>query len=694
MFFRRYSLRLTLLLLPWLVILVVPRFRLQLGLTVSGQRLAFYGTPWTRIFNPFPSHGPTPDAAAPGSLEEEALDIAGGVGASEPRERWKILQFGRFSDRHPREAWIIALALRQMSSTRDGRVEYMKADSWQYGYPNFEKNGYTPSMVREGLRLVRRGQSLEPDNAFFDWAEIHLLLVQRRDQQALELLQRAVRKPVYNEHIGEVMRAHITEQEALRPLLADERVLIAGGIQFPDWSLSRHVRGTLIWRLDQLEDSHRHEEAIAAGRALRRLSIMQLRASPFWMGSAVAGSGLYGVWTGGDRKWSKLPKATVNLLRNDEKRRTNFIAQRYFQYLSKHGHRELLPEAREQFAEYQAMLAMRTGWNRSSFFDPYENAPLALSNVAWSLGGWCFAGFLLSGLSFLVLLPVGLRGALREQRNWAWPPPRASFYPQLVGWGGVALCMSYACYLQVFENRVLSCTPDTVILNAASMVWSYVALALPFAAALASQKFGVRGQPQAEVPEARWAPDWRQLGMPEQIFPILSGSWRAFTVLLGLVGVLCAPVSLAGLVWSGPRDWGFLAPVDIFFLRVYLPPIEIVQFVTPVLLVIWVLFQVSRWVVCTRRTERAVTVRSIRDFRRCCGSYAIVFSWLLLVALMANLPLQAQLDSGLGQFLAQAAQRSQVNLREPAPLPKAVRELPPIPVFPTPTPYPPGMVAP
>lgn len=684
---RRFALYLALLLLPWLIIALVPRFRLQLGLTLSGQHLALYGTPWTRIFNPSPQPSWVMTDENPTTLAGKALRIRSGGGAGGNPEEWKILQFGRLSDQHPREVWIVALALREMSSTRDGRREYWEATGY---FPPKETSVYTRAMIREGYRLVRRGQSLEPDNAFFDWMEIHLLLVQRRDREALELLQRAVHKPVYNEHIGEVMAVQITSWEERRPLFPDERIVAVSAVTFPDWSLGHHMRRLLLWRVSQLEEAGRHDEAIAVGRALRRLSIMQMRASPTQFGSLMVGAGLVSVWTSGPRRTSAIPRATKQLLDVKSNRYTNFLAHRYFQYLSEHGHRELLPEARGQLAEYRAMRAKRLESGHDQGAGVYRNAPWALANVAWSLGGWCFAGVLIFGLIYLLLLPVGLRSVLRDAPAYRWPPARGTFYPQLLGWSGAVLCMGYAGYLQFFETYNTPGVDNGLNLVAPAMMLSYSAFALPLAAAVANQML-VRRDGSVEEPGSqwRWVPGWRELGMPEEFFTLLVRCWSVFTKVLFAVGLLCTPLSIAWIFGVRPFSWHSLAGMGVFALFDDFPlwlPVETVQLTPPVLVGLWVLFRFVRWAVFARRAERVVTFGAVRDFRRCCGTYATVFSWLLLFALMANLPIQTELDGSIKRYLAQTTQWTRVTLTEPAPAPKAIRALPAIPVFPTPTP--------
>jgi hypothetical protein len=693
MVLRRFTLRLTLLLLPWLVILAVPQFRRQLRGTANGNHLSFKPTPWIGLLNPagrnsWPIGQPT-------TLEQKASGIRYGVGLDgvsiigtprdKDREYWKIFEYGHLSDCHPREAWLVAMALKNISSTQDGRVEYEWAASPEARLWVKQVNNFKPEMVREGLRLVRRGQALEPDNAFFDWMEIRFLLISRRDREALELLTQAAVKPRYDEHLRAEMKAQLANFEGVRPLLPDERIGTLWGVLLPELSVYRHMRGTLQWRIDQLEQSGRHEEAIALGAALRRLCMMQMRAAPFLITSLNAASGLRGVWAGGNRNRPQgVQLALLNGLSGYDAKKDAALAQRYFQYLSQHGHRELLPEARAQLREYQQVQS-QSAVHPDDFLNANRNKPLALCNLYWAAGGLALAGAVLAAV--LWLLPVGWRASLRNPASVAWLPRRRVFYPQLVAWGGAALCVSYAGYIEfLVEREPLGCVVTVPGVGDPQILLSFAALGLPFAAALLTQLLEVRAQMPKAPTSQRWVPNLLELGVSVGMLPILARTWRVFCLLLIVVGVLGAPFT-AYIFWTPPIAWDFLGLYPLW------PSLRLLSFVTPCLAGMWLLFVAGRWLMNFQGADRSAIFAAVARFRGYCGAYVTVFSWLILMACLCNVPLERTLDRGFTEYLGLEERLSSVGVAQAPRTSVKLQALPPIPVFPTPTPPPLGSSA-
>lgn len=690
MMMRRIVFRLTLLLLPWLVILAVPQFRRQMWVTVVGSHLSFKPTPWISWRDSWSVGKPTTlEQKASRIYRGEGIDGVSIVNTSKARdwEYWKVFEYGRLSDRHPREAWLAAMALKNISSTQDGRVEFEWAASPQARLWVKATNKFKPEMIREGLHLVRRGQVLEPDNAFFDWMEIRFLLVQRRDREALELLVKAANKSRYDEHLRAAMKAQLADYEGVRPLLPDERIGTQWGVLLPELAVYRHMWGTLQWRIDQLEQHGRHEEAIALGAALRRLCMMQMHAAPLEITRMAAAGGLYRVWAGGNRKQARtgsVQLALLNGLSSDryDAKKTASLAQRYFQYLSQHGHRELLPEARAQLREYQRVHS-DLAEHPDDFLNPNRNMPLALCNLYWAAGGLALAGAVLAGGLWMLLLPVGWRASLRHAAPVTWPPRRRAFYPQLVAWGGAALCVSYAGYIEfLVEREPFGCVVTVPDAEDLQMQLSFAALGLPFAAALLTQLLEVRTQMPKVPASQRWVPNLLELGVSTEMLPILARTWRVFCLLLIVVGVLTAPFSVF-IFWTPPVTWDFGGLYPLW------AGMAFISFVTPCLVGLWLLLVAGRWLMNFQGADRSAIFAAMARFRGYCGVYATVFSWLVLAACLCNVPLERTLDRGFQEYLGLEERLSSVGAGESHPAPVRVQTLPPIPAFPTPTPPPP-----
>ncbi len=86
---------------------------------------------------------------------------------------------------------------------------------------------FTPAELEQSIKIARQGRQLEPDNSFFDWMLAYFLFAARRDQEALAALDEGAGKPRYDSHVRDDIQAAIAVRELVRPLLMEEKAVLA-----------------------------------------------------------------------------------------------------------------------------------------------------------------------------------------------------------------------------------------------------------------------------------------------------------------------------------------------------------------------------------------------------------------------------------------------------------------------------------
>jgi hypothetical protein len=127
-----------------------------------------------------------------------------------------------------------------------------------YTYPNFK-----PQELQRVLTLCKRGKTLEPNNAYYDWTESYFLALAWRDKEAWQALDAAATKPQWNDHQLEETRAQMEARELLsnRPLLWEERVMMTYAVLFPQYARYREYARIVSWQ--SIKAQRRGDHALA-----------------------------------------------------------------------------------------------------------------------------------------------------------------------------------------------------------------------------------------------------------------------------------------------------------------------------------------------------------------------------------------------------------------------------------------------
>jgi hypothetical protein len=120
-----------------------------------------------------------------------------------------------------------------------------------------------PAELQRILELCVRGQKLEPQNAYYDWTRTYFLALAWRDKEAWRALDTAARKPTFNDHQLEALRAQLGARAILlnRPLLWEEKLMMAYATLFPQLARYREFARIVSWQ--SIKAQRRGDHALA-----------------------------------------------------------------------------------------------------------------------------------------------------------------------------------------------------------------------------------------------------------------------------------------------------------------------------------------------------------------------------------------------------------------------------------------------
>jgi hypothetical protein len=126
-------------------------------------------------------------------------------------------------------------------------------------YPNFK-----PQELGHVIALCRRGQKLEPNNAFYDWTLSYFLALSWRDKEAWAALDSAARKTGWDDHRLQEIQAQLAAREVLlgRPLLWEEKAMLWANTLFPDFAREREYARIVSWQSIKAQRRGDHAQAL------------------------------------------------------------------------------------------------------------------------------------------------------------------------------------------------------------------------------------------------------------------------------------------------------------------------------------------------------------------------------------------------------------------------------------------------
>jgi hypothetical protein len=297
--------------------------------------------------------------------------------------------------------------------------------------------------VEAAIALARRGQKLEPDNAFFDWALCKLLLIIWRDDEAKGVLARAAQKTRYDDHANDLKRITLKAHEIAlgRALLWEEKTRVLSSSEASDYdyygapidNFEREALFILAWKSVTAARRGDHAGALQWAEYAMRLAELQRKNSSF------------------ERRVNAAERELnlQNLLARDLLRKRGIVARRYrragnavqtFQnYAAKHGRHDVAQLATRISKEAAATYAAATGSpQRRQLLFGFAPLPFFAISLSW-LAGVLLLFSILGTLCGLVLHSVilcsrKLKTLLQWQNSKETPIARGEII------GGVLAC--------------------------------------------------------------------------------------------------------------------------------------------------------------------------------------------------------------------------------------------------------------
>lgn len=270
----------------WLMILLVPSLR---GFFLAQVRPgAFYGG-WAH--GPFVSDKWFADTTAESIAARFPNDVRVLFVQAERINTPQGRAFDPLIQRFPDQPWLLAKRLDiTIKSMRLDRVGGELSDTniqqnRAAGIPSPERAGkpnFTHADLKEAIDLTRRGQKLEPDNAYWDWLEAYFLMAAWRDAEAWQVIARGSHKSQFDAHGKEVFQAHIAavELQLGRPLLIEEAIVIQAGTMFVgQYGKYREMARIIAWQGRKAEKRGDHTLALRIYSDCGRLMYLAQRES-------------------------------------------------------------------------------------------------------------------------------------------------------------------------------------------------------------------------------------------------------------------------------------------------------------------------------------------------------------------------------------------------------------------------------
>jgi hypothetical protein len=323
------------------------------------------------------------------------------------REFEIMRRYDQLLQKFPDDIWLIARRLRfALSYYSSNRVGGELSDSaleehQRAGKPSPErtqdKPNFTDADLQRVIAFAKRGQKLEPNNSFFDWALCNFLLMGWRDQEAWQALDSGARKNGWNEHLVEDGQSKVAafEKACGRTLLWEEKLELHSGIYLAQYSHYRETARIISW--EGIKAKRRGDHA----QALRLWGNMARAAKRMREGSNIYLEGLsanaieaiaFGNANYNPRRY--LPGSTLPRRVSAQQRLAAFQA-----YAKQHGRADLAREAARETQRKTAYInRVRASTTSQGLYGvPFWQATVI--GVLWQLG--ILLCFLLPGALFM-----------------------------------------------------------------------------------------------------------------------------------------------------------------------------------------------------------------------------------------------------------------------------------------------------
>ncbi len=312
---------------------------------------------------------------------------------SEPLEKLRRLE--QLINRYPDDATLVAVYLRAaLESPLGRRPEELDSVDPREPPPELDRDIPQPLLdaagLRKALQICERGRQLEPNNAFFDWMKCGFLLLSWRDGEALQVLEKAVHRSTYDDHVLKQMQCMVQARSVVlgRNLTIEEKQTLLSMWQPRHLSGEMNLARLIGVHITKAQRREAHQEALRITANLASMGAKRRAAPQLGNGldTFLENSAYYAPIRDEFRLWRE-----NNNSGGVEKRDNLFL-----EYARRHGR------------DYQATLALQffkqTEAQRKQINDLYPYEQLGTSYWSWA----AIEGLRRIGVLLLLFLPVPL----------------------------------------------------------------------------------------------------------------------------------------------------------------------------------------------------------------------------------------------------------------------------------------------
>ena len=327
-------------------------------------------------------------------------------------------------EKQPQEAgllaWRLSLSLNKMQLDRvggelsDAKLTQHQAAKIASPERKNTKPNFTSSELEKCLVLARRGQKLEPDNAFFDWMLTYFYMASWRDAQAFRALQNGSHKAHFNPHKSDLNQAFRAAQSHYygAPQAPEAWLFLRfSDIEIddlPSYSKQREMARIIAWQGMKMQRRGEHQKALQLFTDMARMHLTAAREADSYIEEmvyyAMAAISL-GRAGQRDESWKKIPYGDTAL----HEKRAALTAKQVQTYANAHGKAALGREIAALIGEEgQRRDKLQRAFKAQMAFNGLDKAPLV-----WSISLYWAASLLLLLLLLLVFWWLLIGGVLR-----------------------------------------------------------------------------------------------------------------------------------------------------------------------------------------------------------------------------------------------------------------------------------------
>jgi hypothetical protein len=329
----------------WLIVLWVPQLRVLFTVQTLGSSIGLQQYAWTPRFEA--------DAFSFDKLAEQHPNDVNVLlqKAHHGNSREGTRALDALLRQFPNDKLLIAVRLkRSLSWMKHDRLagDFSNPNPPPYATPSPEKSNrppnFTPQELQQAINVAQRGQQLEPDNSYYDWALIYFYMAAYRDEEAYRVLSRASRKPRFDDHSYDETISAIAAHERVRPVLWEEKLGFASAITLPHYAKFRELARLVSWQMWKAEQRGEHARAIAVRSDFARLCRPMMQDRSTIIAGLVARACQAIMWAGNSRRVrnNQRPTGMSNAAWGRMRSRRN--TQNFAAYARTHGRADIAAE--------------------------------------------------------------------------------------------------------------------------------------------------------------------------------------------------------------------------------------------------------------------------------------------------------------------------------------------------------------